>query len=171
MFACSGEEFQQALRETIIDRLAEADALILDFRDGWGGCVTDFVNFLNPTPPVLTMIDRDGKRQRLDAQWRKPLFILINAGSRSGKEVVAYTVKKNKLGTLIGERTAGAVLGGRAFPLSDGALLYLAVKDADVGGERLEGQGVEPDVTVPDALPFANGADPQLEKALELASK
>jgi carboxyl-terminal processing protease len=36
-----------------------------------------------------------------------------------------------------------------------------------VEGERLEGQGVVPDVEVPFPLPYAAGRDPQLEAALE----
>jgi carboxyl-terminal processing protease len=170
IFSGSGQEYHQLLRELIRDRLAAADALVVDFRNGWGGCSPDFIDFLDHNPAVLTMIDRRGKRLSNDGQWRKPFVLLVNGGSRSGKEVVAHSVKKHKLGTLVGERTAGAVVGGRAFPLSDGSLLYLAVMDADADGERLEGKGVEPDVVVADTLPFANGADPQLEKAVEVAA-
>jgi carboxyl-terminal processing protease len=171
MFACAGEEYQHALHEAIRERIAAADALIVDFRNGWGGCTPDLVNLFNRTPAVLTMIGRDGQRNRIDTQWRKPLFVLINSGSRSGKEVVAHSVKRHRLGTLVGEKTGGAVLGGRVFALPNDSLLYLAVTDIEVDGERLEGRGVEPDVAVADALPFANGKDPQLEKALELAGR
>jgi carboxyl-terminal processing protease len=170
IFSGSGQEYHQLLRELIRDRLAAADALVVDFRNGWGGCSPDFIDFLDHNPAVLTMIDRRGKRLSNDGQWRKPFVLLVNGGSRSGKEVVAHSVKKHKLGTLVGERTAGAVVGGRTFPLSDGSLLYLAVMDADVDGERLEGKGVEPDVIVADKLPFAKGADPQLEKAVQVAA-
>jgi len=171
MFACAGEEFENALKDQLNSRLRDADALILDFRNGWGGCNPDFVNLFNAAPPVLTSIGRDGKEQQLDGQWRKPLYILINGGSRSGKEAVAYSIKKNKLGTLVGQSTAGAVIAGRAFLLSDRSLLLLAVADIRVDGERLEGHGVAPDVPVADSLPYANGADPQLEKAIDLAAR
>ena len=72
-------------------------------------------------------------------------------------------------GELVGERTAGFVVGGRPFLLSDGSLLYLAVMDVEVNGQRLEGVGVAPDVEVPDQLDLAAGADPQLERAVDLA--
>jgi carboxyl-terminal processing protease len=170
IYSGSGQEYHQLLREFIRDRLAAADALIVDFRNGWGGCSPDFIDFLDRNPADLTMIDRQGKRLSNDGQWRKPFVLLVNAGSRSGKEVVAHSVKKHKLGTLVGERTAGAVVGGRVFPLSDGSLLYLAVMDAEVDGERIEGKGVEPDVIIADELPFAKGFDPQLEKAIEIAA-
>jgi carboxyl-terminal processing protease len=70
----------------------------------------------------------------------------------------------------VGERTAGAVVGGRLFKLADDAIMYLAVSDVRVDGARLEGVGVEPDVAVADDLPFADGRDPQLEKAVDLAA-
>jgi carboxyl-terminal processing protease len=48
-------------------------------------------------------------------------------------------------------------------------VLYLAVKDVLVDGERLEGVGVSPDIAVPDRLEYAAGADPQLERAIDEA--
>jgi carboxyl-terminal processing protease len=47
-------------------------------------------------------------------------------------------------------------------------LLYLAVVDVLVDGERLEGKGVIPDIEVPSPLEYAQGKDPQLEKAVEV---
>lgn len=47
-------------------------------------------------------------------------------------------------------------------------MLELAVSDAVIDdGVRLEGRGVEPDVPVPFALPYAGGRDPQREAAME----
>jgi carboxyl-terminal processing protease len=171
LFSCAGEEFREALQDALSDKLREARALIIDFRSGWGGCNPDFMNLFNAAVPALGNIGRDGKERVFDSQWRGPLFLLIDEGTRSGKEVVAYAVKKHRLGTLVGRRSAGAVVGGSSFLLSDRSLLYLAVADSRVDGERLEGVGVAPDVEVEDALPYAAGADPQLEKAMELAAK
>ncbi len=171
LFACAGEEYEAALQDAISDLFRDADALIIDFRYGWGGCNPSFVDLFNKTPQVLIRVGPDGKQTRLDGKWHKPFYLLINAGSRSGKEMVAFAVQKHKLGTLVGQRTAGAVLSGRCFLLPDQSLLYLAVEDALVDGERLEGRGVKPDVEVADTLTFANGADPQLEKAIELVTR
>jgi len=166
---CVGDEVTEWMRESIAVTYREADAMILDFRDGWGGCNADFLNFFNTTPPVLTLVDREGQRITYDPQWRKPLFVLINGGSRSGKEVIAHALQRHEIATLVGQPTAGFVVGGRPYLLSDGSLLYLAVADALVDGERLEGVGASPDVVVPDQLEYAAGADPQLERAIELA--
>lgn len=171
LFSCAGEEHQQALQDLLTGELKDADTLIIDFRNGFGGCNPDFVNLFNKTTPVLTQIDRSGNANTFDPQWRKRLVVLVNEGTTSGKEIVAFSIKKHKLGTLVGRRTAGAILGGRCFSLSDQAVLYLAVSDVRVDGERLEGVGVEPDVEVADRLPFADGADPQLQKAIEIATR
>ncbi len=168
---CVGDDVEELMQELIAERFVNAAALVLDFRDGWGGCNPDFLNYFNTVPPVLTLIDRDGKRRSHDPQWRKPLYVLINGGSRSGKEVVAWAVQRHAVGTLVGTRTAGFVVGGRPYLLSDESLLYVAVMDSLVDGERLEGIGVTPDVVVPDGLEFAAGADPQLERAVELAAE
>ena len=168
-FSGAGEEHQAALKESIL-RFGDADAMVLDFRDGFGGCNPEFLNLFNRKIPALEQIDRGGKGFRFESAWRKPLVLLINEGSSSGKEIVAHAMKKHRIATLVGKKTAGAVLGGRCFVLSNRSLLYLAVGDVRVDGERLEGRGVEPDVVVEEALPFADGADPQLEAALEVAA-
>lgn len=170
MFSCAGPEFEELLRDQIAEN-HEADSLIIDLRNGWGGCSLNFVSLFDPRVPEMSHIDRDGKRRDIVSGWKKPLVLLINERSRSSKEVVAYAVKKHDIGRLVGAPTPGAVLGGRCFMLSDRSLLYLAVLDILVDGQRLEGIGIEPDVFVEDALPFANGADPQLEEAVDRASK
>ncbi|WP_434301580.1 S41 family peptidase [Corallococcus exiguus] len=170
VYACTGEEYQQALEEALQDAFADADALVVDFRDGWGGCNPAFVNLFNPQVPRLVSTGRDGKTHAFAPSWRKPVVLLVNGNSRSGKELVAFTMKRHRLATLVGQRTAGAVLGGGPQKLSNGDLLYLAVMDVTVDGERLEGVGVPVDEEVPDALPYAAGADPQKEKALDVAA-
>ncbi|WP_375755264.1 S41 family peptidase [Corallococcus exercitus] len=170
LYACAGQEFQQALEEALQDAFADADALVIDFRDGWGGCSPAFINLFNPQVSLLLNISRDGKTHPYAPSWRKPVVLLVNGNSRSGKELVAFAMKRHRLATLVGERTAGAVLAGGPQKLANGDLLYLAVMDVTVDGERIEGVGVPVDVEVPDALPYAAGADPQKEKALDVAA-
>lgn len=172
IWSYAGDKYQEILvNEITYGKLKAADALILDLRDGWGGADPNYLNIFTEKVPVLTKISRDGTRQNLDAQWRKPVVMLVNNGSRSGKEILAYGFKKYKLGTLIGTKTAGAVVGGSPFLLEDGNLLYLAVVDVLVDGERLEGKGVIPDIEVPFAIEYAQGKDPQLEKSVEVLLK
>lgn len=161
----------EALDEALQTELKDADALVVDLRSGWGGCNPEMLHLFNPTAPTLTRITRDGERLVWTPSWKKPLVLLIDGGSRSGKEVVARAVQRHRLGVLVGERTAGAAVGGRPYFLSDGSLLYLAVQDFLSDGERLEAIGVTPDVEVAAPLPWAAGADPQLDRALEVAAE
>ena len=88
----------------------------------------------------MQLINRSGASEFEDVKWRKPVAMLVNGGTRSGKEVLAYGFRKYRLGEVIGTRTEGAVLAATAFLIGAG-LLLLAVEDVLVDGERLEGVG------------------------------
>jgi carboxyl-terminal processing protease len=182
---------QQMTTKNLLKRFQSMDRLILDLRDGWGGIAspTLFSRF-NSKNPTRVLIARDGKPtvqkisepqcsnpgasmpldKTLTAQsdvWNKPLTVLVNEGTRSGKEILAFGLQKHRAATVIGVKTAGAVLSGFPFLMPDGSLLSLAVADLSVDGERLEGKGVVPNIDVPFELEYAQGVDPQLEQALK----
>ncbi len=167
IWSYAGREYQEALVDAIsFGALKDADGLIWDLRDGWGGAMPSYLNIFNSKVPVYTRVDRDGQKAPWDTQWRKPVVMLVNDGVRSGKEILAYGFKKHKLGPIVGERTAGAVTAGRLFVLSNKSLLYLATSAAEIDGEILEGIGVTPDVYAPMNIPYAAGVDKQLEIAI-----
>jgi carboxyl-terminal processing protease len=118
----------------------------------------------------MQMKDRRGNIEFVGVKWRKPVVMLINGGTRSGKEVLAFGFKQYRLGEVIGTRSAGAVLAATAFLMSNGNLLLLAVADVLVDGQRLEGGGVTPTIEVPFDPAYAAGMDPQLDRAVEVLS-
>ncbi|WP_026735774.1 S41 family peptidase [Fischerella sp. PCC 9605] len=166
----ANEDEQQLQEEMIYGRLKDADGLVLDFRDGWGGGDVDSLNlFTAEAGPSVTSVSRNGKKYTYMAQWKKPVAMLINEGSRSSKEIYAYGFQQHKIGPVIGSKTAGAVVAGRPFFMQDGSLLYVAVADVFVNGnQRLEGKGVTPDISISLPLEYAQGADPQKERAIEI---
>ncbi|HYN20563.1 MAG TPA: S41 family peptidase, partial [Thermoanaerobaculia bacterium] len=93
LWSCAGTEHQQLLKEIMAGAFAEADALIIDFRGGWGGCDPGFVQLFDPAAPDLIRIDRDGTKTTYSPSWRKPLAVLIDSGTRSGKEVVSRALQ------------------------------------------------------------------------------
>ena len=151
LWCCGGDEPERLLREALGGDLREIDGLVLDLRGGWGGC----------NPSLLDVLRPEGDR------CDRRLVLLVDRRTRSGKEVVARLVQKRGWGTVIGERTAGAVLRARPFLLEDRSVLYLAVQEFDLEGERLEGWGVEPDIRACSDTSYAGGRDPSLEIALD----
>ena len=172
VWSYAGDAYQQALEQLIAEgTLKDADALVLDLREGWGGAVPDYLDLFNARAPTLRMRSRDGQTEIANVKWRRPVAMLVNERSRSGKEVLAFGFKRYKLGEVIGARTSGAVLAATAFLVANGDLLLLAVDDVEVDGQRLEGTGVEPTIPVPFDSRYAGGRDPQLDRAVELLSR
>ena len=128
--------------------LKDADALVLDLREGWGGACRLPRSVQCPCADDASARPRRPRpaRQREVAASRRKL---VNERSRSGNEVLAYGFEKYRLGEVIGSRTSGEVLAASAFLMRNGDLLLLAVDHVRVDGERLEGTGVGPTIAVP----------------------
>ena len=172
VWSYAGREYQDLLVEELWSgRLRDAEALVIDLRGGWGGASPSYLDPFLPGPEMRVR-DRGGREHPVAFKWRRPVGLLIDEGTRSGKEILARGFRGYGLGPVVGERTAGAVVAGRAFLLGDDSLLYLAVNDVTVDGERLEGPGVAPDIEVPFDPRYAGDTDPQLERIVrELAEE
>jgi len=172
IWSYAGYQYQEQLEDELFSgRLKDADGLVLDLREGWGGASPSYLNIYTAAPGLsLTSIPRDRQQYKSSYQWKKPVVMLVNQNSRSGKEILAFGFQQYKIGPVVGSKTAGAVLAGRPFIMQDGSVLYLAVADVLLNDkQRLEGKGVTPDVNVPFSLEYAQGADPQKERAIEVA--
>ena len=172
VWSYASRRIQSALEDLMSDGpLKDADALVFDLRGGWGGAQPQYLDLFNPRAPTMQVKDRNGETGFVDVKWRKPVAMLINEGTRSGKEVLAYGFKQYRLGELIGHRTEGAVLAATAFLIGEDGLLLLAVEDVLVDGQRLEGVGVTPTIEVPFDWRYAGGRDPQLDRAVEVLAR
>ena len=168
IWSYADDKYQEQLeKELVYDRLKDTDGLVWDIRDGWGGAVPTYLNIFTAPVPTITSIFRDGVARDTQMQWQKPVVMLVNQGSRSGKEILAYGFRKYGVGQIVGSETAGAVVAGRPYIMPDGSLLYLAIANVLVDGERLEGNAIVPDVRVPLTIPYAQGVDPQKERAIK----
>ena len=172
VWSYASRRIQSALEDLMAEGpLKDADALVFDLRGGWGGAQPQYLDLFNPRAPTMEVKDRNGEIGFVDVKWRKPVAMLINEGTRSGKEVLAYGFKQYRLGELIGHHTEGAVLAATAFLIGDDGLLLLAVEDVLVDGQRLEGVGVEPTIEVPFDWRYAAGGDPQLDRAVQVLAR
>jgi carboxyl-terminal processing protease len=151
-----------------ISRACEAEGVIFDLRDGLGGS------------PALAYIDpflRGGLNSMSDETisrtghvtgkvgYSGPVVVLVNGGTRSGKELLAYYFQKTKRGVLLGERTSGSVSVGTMKRITKESILYVCKAMIVVDGRRLEGVGVTPDILVPFDVRFSAGNDIQLQRA------
>ncbi|MCA8920966.1 MAG: PDZ domain-containing protein [Planctomycetes bacterium] len=141
--------------------LSDADAVILDLR-GMGGLervLERILGYLDPNSGSCL--------------WGKPTVALIDPRTRSAKEVFAFHLKDRKLATLVGQTTAGAVIGANFMPLKDGSTVLVPAVDmrAITGGHVLEAVGVSPDVEVDNPLPYARGVDAIRERGLEVITE
>ena len=171
---CGGKEAQEAMAFALFEPpLKDCDGLILDLRDGYGACSPDALDpfFRQPIAfPDFETTNRDGKKSISTIVFSKPIVALVNGGSRSGKEELAYALKQTNRALLLGDRTAGYFLAGSLEPINEKCFLYLAILDCALSGVRLEGIGVEPDLKVSNDI--TSGEDRQLEQAkLELVKR
>jgi C-terminal processing protease CtpA/Prc len=151
-------------------RLKDVDGLVLDLRSKWGGAPGDAAETFVGRAAGMVGVNRDGTRNIVTLRWAKPVVAIIDGGTRSGMEVLAYSLKKNGV-PMVGVPTAGDVLAGTAYLLPDDSLLELAVADVLVDGQRLEANPVAPDVAVPFDVRYAAGHDPQLDAATALLAE
>ncbi len=98
-------------------------------------------------------------------------MILIDHQTRSAGEIVAHGYKRSGFGAVFGTPTAGAVTSGTPIAMPGGFMLYVAATKLAFDGESLEGVGVKPDHRVERPLPYAAGADPVLDAAVEFLVK
>lgn len=158
----------QTFERLIFEELGDYDALILDLRGGFGGAGYEYLDLFFPDRsgyPKIEIVDNEGRRDwpispRINERYyRGPMVVLINEGTRSGKEMLAYQFVKSERATVIGTTTRGAFTLGRAFftePELDYFLL-LSTGELLLDGNRIEGVGVEPHHRVEyslDATPF-----------------
>jgi len=162
----NGWAMQQVLENGMMP--PKSEGIIIDIRDGFGGnlgyeYIAPFLQY-GLGKITIESIGRNRKIKSL-AGYDKPVVVLINGGSRSGKELLAYYFKKTGRGLLVGERTAGFVTSGRWKRISKDSMLYYGVMTMFIDGKNLEGVGIEPDIEVPFDIRFAGGEDIQLKRA------
>ena len=102
-----------------------------------------------------------------------PKVMIANEVSGSGGDALPWLFKQAKLGTLIGERTWGGLVGIGQIPvlMDGGNVTSPSVAFFSPKGEwDVENHGVDPDVEVEqDPKAVSEGHDPQLEKAVAIA--
>lgn len=170
----TGTEARTAARALI---KAGATSFILDLRDNGGG-------YLNQAQSVsgmwlsnkLVVSEKRGEVQTAtlnstgDAVLQgKPTVVLINGNSASASEVVAGALQDHGVATILGETSFGKGTVQQIYDLSGGSQIKITVAHwFTPNGDTIEGEGINPDVTVElSADDMNNGNDTQLKAGLK----
>ncbi|MFZ5941767.1 MAG: S41 family peptidase [Bacteroidota bacterium] len=152
--------------------------LIIDDRGNGGG---------NVSPMIIERLQREHTRNTMRRNFPQgsvipeemmtgPKVLLIDRYSASDGDLFPYAFKKHELGTVIGTRSWGGVVGITGpLPFIDGQDLRrpeFASYSADESEWIIEGHGVDPDILI-DNDPHQEylGVDAQLDKAIEVITE
>lgn len=154
----------------------DKEALIIDDRANGGG---------NVSPMIIERLLRKVYRMTMsrtstltgtvpDGTQTGPKVLLINKYSASDGDLFPWSFKANHLGTVIGTRTWGGIVGiSGSLPYMDGTdvrVPFFTNYDAQTGKWIVENHGVDPDILIDnDPVKEFAGEDEQLLKAVETA--
>ncbi|MGA3161077.1 MAG: S41 family peptidase [Terracidiphilus sp.] len=159
--------------------------LILDLRGNPGGTVTSLklvaAGLFDHDVKIGDRVGRKDNKPIIAKHDGKPfegkVIVLVDAASSSCSELLARIVQIEHRGTVIGDKTAAAVMEAKFYSETQGDAAKISygfsVTDANLimsDGQNLEKTGVTPDeLLLPTAADLAAGRDPVLAHAAELA--
>ena len=153
----------------------DKEALIIDDRANGGGNVSPMIieRLLRKTYRMTMYRNSDRNGTIPDATHHGPKVLLINKYSASDGDLFPWSFKANNLGTVIGTRTWGGIVGiSGSLPYIDGTdvrVPFFTNYDAKTGQWIVENHGVDPDILIDnDPIKEQQGIDEQLNKAIEV---
>ena len=173
-------DFDRALAG--LQSAAPLRGLVLDLRGNPGGVLESSVSVADEFLDSGVIVRAEGRTAESrfvlrategDALRSAPLVVLIDRGSASGAEIVAGALRDHGRATLMGERTFGKGSVQTVMPLANGQALKLTTsRYYTPSGSSLHERGLEPDVSLADALhgderATAIAADPAVQAALQ----
>lgn len=153
---------------------AHLDGLVVDARFNSGGTMADYILEKLQATDLARFYARDAEPMPAPRSIiNGPKVLLTNEYSASGGDYLPWAFRKTKLGTIIGQRTWGGLVGivdQRVF--TDGG--FVTVPEDGFysldGNWEVENAGVSPDVHVAlDPYEWRRGRDVQLESAIDSA--
>jgi tricorn protease len=150
------------------------DAVIIDERHNGGGSLADYYIDNLQKPMIAYWAMRYGADMKTpSASIQGPKVMIIDETAGSGGDLLPWMFRKFKVGTIVGRRTWGGLVGILGFPvLMDGGTVTapnLAIWEPHKGW-IVENEGVPPDIDVEQTpADVIAGRDPQLDKAIQVA--
>ena len=154
----------------------DKEALIIDDRSNGGG---------NVSPMIIERLQREVYRMTMrrgstlngtipEGTHHGPKVLLVDKYSCSDGDLFPWSFKATGLGTIVGTRTWGGIVGiSGSLPYMDGTdvrVPFFTNYDAKTGQWIVENHGVDPDIVIDnDPVQEEAGIDQQLLKAIEVA--
>jgi len=153
---------------------SDKEGAIIDDRFNAGGQVADYVIEVMNRPLQGFWSPRYGAIYRTPAAAIfGPKVMITNEFAGSGGDMMPWMFHYNKVGTLVGKRTWGGLVGVGAYPpLMDGGNVTAPSFGFfnPEGHWDVENKGITPDIEVDlDPKMMHDGHDPQLERAVQVA--
>jgi carboxyl-terminal processing protease len=154
-----------------------ADRLVVDVRNSFGRVAEEGIKVaeLFVSGGVAARLQsRKGETSDLALATNRvafagPVVLLINRGSSGAAEILASAFQSSKRSEIVGVPTSGRSAVQKTLSLGDGTAIVLSVSQYwTPDGKALLGEGLEPTVVVERGYEEEEGADPILDKGLEV---
>ncbi|HEV2358205.1 MAG TPA: S41 family peptidase [bacterium] len=168
----------RSLRDAIVrlEHDQTVKSAILDLRGNPGGLIIEAASVAGIFLPPRTVLARIRERGQQPSVLRTsgttllekaPLVVLIDAQSASASEILAGAFRDYQRGTLVGEKTAGALGGSVTVALPEGGMSVTVERIQTPKNTAVEAVGIVPNVPVTlSVADMERGQDTQLEAAL-----
>lgn len=172
----AGADVENALNEF---QKAGVKGIILDLRGNGGGLLNQAIRISSQfvdSGLVLSTIGLEDQRtyNSQGNRWPNlPVAVLIDGGTASASEIVAGAIQDTQMGVLVGQQSFGKGVVQSLIPLESGAYLRLTTSEyLTPSGRHVQGNGLSPDLPVPDAGELiARGSDQLLSLKASLFTK
>ncbi|MEE4299980.1 MAG: PDZ domain-containing protein [Pseudomonadales bacterium] len=150
---------------------ADREAMIIDERSNGGGQAANYITDVLSRTYLASWKDRDGAVfYTPGSAMLGPKIMLIDQDAGSGGDFLPYAFRREGIGTLMGTRTWGGLIGISRNPafVDGGRMVVPFFRFFTPDDEwRVENEGVAPDIEVRvDPIAVNRGEDNQLEAAI-----
>lgn len=143
--------------------IGKGEAMAFEKANGRSATIEDLVSVAESTTRKVRAFARSDR-------YAGKLSVLVGPATGSASEMAAAALKTHRSATLIGAKSAGAVLASMMMPLQNGKGFWIQYPVTDyvtIEGRRLEGQGVMPDIEI-DVAAYSDRGDETVLAAVSL---
>ncbi|MGB0955413.1 MAG: S41 family peptidase [Panacagrimonas sp.] len=154
----TGRAVQKQIKKLNKENQAPLQGLVLDLRNNPGGVLDAAVKVSDAFLEGGDIVSIKGRKKASKREFKatpgdllngRPIVVMINAGSASASEIVAGALQDQKRAVLMGDKTFGKGSVQTIMPLQTQAAIKLTTaRYYTPSGRSIQGEGVEPDITV-----------------------